>query len=155
MFVRSGLVVTALASIALASMFVASASAQTQQSADQQSQYRDSVSYQPPTLDQLARQGYGRYQEPTQSCHVSRQQLRTAYFAKRRADEQARREASRARQPPPIRDDERLAKAKFELAHQLWLSGKTDAAGRWLGEILDKFPQTETAGRALQTLARL
>src|SRR5438132_1738062 len=114
-----------LLAIAIASVFAAPAAAQIQPAADQQSQYRDSQSYQPPTLDQLARQGYGRYQEPTQSCHVSRQQLRTAYFAKRRADEQARREASRARLPLPIRDDERLAMAKFELAHQLWLSGKT------------------------------
>jgi|SRR5947209_8217446 len=150
MFVRSGLL-----AIALAPLFVMSGAAQTPMSSEQPAQHRDSLSYQPPTLDQLARQGYGPYLEPTQSCQVSRQQLRAAYFAKRRADEQARREASRARLPLPIRDDERLAKAKVELAHQLWLSGKTDAAGRWLDEITTKFPQTEMAARAAVTLARL
>ena len=73
----------------------------------------------------------------------------------RRDAEKTRRQAARERLPQPIQDNEQQAASKYELAHHLFQNGNSPAARQWLAEILDKFPSTQTADRARQTLARL
>ena len=71
--------------------------------------------------------------------------------------EKARRQSARQKLPtqPVVLDSEQQAAAKYELSHSLWLAGRPDAARKWLGEILDKYPTTQIADRARQTLAAL
>jgi len=110
-----------------------------------------------PSVDDLARQRYSQYGGYEQSCSPQRaaQQRRVAMMQERRTAEQARRQAAREHLPRPIQDEEQLAVGKFRMAHLLWQDGNTPAARKWLGDILDKFPSTETAIQARQTLARL
>jgi hypothetical protein len=110
-----------------------------------------------PSVDELARQNYGRYWPNDPSCMSQRQrsERRWAMLQQRREDEQARRQAARTRLPLPITNDEQLAAAKYQLAHLLWQGGDAPAAHKWLETILAKFPDTQTADRARQTLAKL
>ena len=85
-------------------------------------------------------------------------QARTAMMQQRRDAEQARRKAAReqlAKKPRPVQNPETQAAAKYELAHLLWKGRQWQAAQKWLSDIVDKFPSTQTADRARQTLARL
>jgi len=91
----------------------------------------------------------------TPSPQLLERQRRLTMMQKRRDDEKARREASRAAIPTRFWNDEELAAAKFQGAHLLWLRGNTPAARRWLETILDSYPHTATAERARITLARL
>ena len=150
-----------LAAIALLAIVVPSAAAQSRllpnlASISPNTPYAGS-SAQLPTIDQLARQSYSPYDNYDPSCSQQReaQMRRVAMMQQRRQAEQNRRQATRERLPLPIQDDERLAAGKFQAAHLLWQGGNTTAARKWLGEILDKFPSTETAARARLTLARL
>jgi hypothetical protein len=108
-----------------------------------------------PTADQLGSQSYSSYGQESPSCQPSRSQMRASQMRQRRDAENARRQASRERLPRPIQDNEQQAASKFELAHLLWQHGNAPAARQWLAEILDKFPSTQTADRARQTLAQL
>ena len=150
------------ASLAAAALLATTAAAQTRSLANlisvlADAQYAGSPSAQSPRIDQLARQSYLPYPGYDQSCSPQReaQMRRIALMQQRRQAEQNRRQAARDRLPRPIHDDERLAAGKFQAAHLLWQGGNTTAARKWLDEILDKFPSTETAARARQTLARL
>jgi len=118
-------------------------------------QSRSAYSPQLPTADQLGSQSYSSYGQESPSCQPSRSQLRTAQMQQRRDAEKTRRQAARERLPRPIQDNEQQAASKFELAHLLWQHGNGLAARQWLTEILDKFPSTQTADRARQTLAQL
>src|SRR5437764_2942791 len=151
-----------LAALAALALLPTSAAAQTRSLANLASvsadpQYASSPSDQSPSIDQLARQSYSPYSNYDQSCSPQReaQLRRVAMMQQRRQAEQSRRQTSRERLPRPVQDDERLAAGKFQAAHLLWQGGNTAAARKWLGEILDKFPSTETATRARLTLARL
>ncbi len=121
-------------------------------------QYMQSLnSYTPrvPTVDQLAQQGYSSYGQESASCQPSRNEIRIAQMQQRRDAEKTRRQAARERLPRPVQDNEQQAESKYELAHLLWQNGNAGAARQWLAEILDKFPSTQTADRARQTLTRL
>jgi hypothetical protein len=121
-------------------------------------QYMQSLnSYSPqlPTVDQLAQQSYSSYGQESASCQPSRNEIKIAQMQQRRDTEKTRRQTSRERLPRPIQDNEHQAASKYELAHLLWQNGNAPAAREWLAEILDKFPSTQTADRARQTLARL
>ena len=121
-------------------------------------QYMQSLnSYTPqlPTANQLARQGYSSYGQESASCQPNRTEIRTAQMQQRRDAEKTRRQAARERLPKPVQDNEQQAASKYELAHVLFQHGNAPAARQWLAEILDKFPSTQTADRARQTLARL
>jgi hypothetical protein len=107
-----------------------------------------------PTADQLAQQSYSSFGQDSPSCQP-RNDYRIAQMQQRRDMEKTRRQAARERLPRPIQDNEQQAASKYELAHLLWKNGNAPAARDWLAEILDKFPSTQTADRARQTLARL
>ncbi|HMC11357.1 MAG TPA: hypothetical protein VKH44_08705, partial [Pirellulaceae bacterium] len=103
---------------------------------------------------QLAQQSYSSYGQESPSCQP-RNEIRIAQMQQRRDTEKSRRQAARERLPRPIQDNEQQAASKYELAHLLWQNGNASAARHWLDEILDKFPSTQTADRARQTLAQL
>jgi hypothetical protein len=152
-----------LLAIALFPLLAATAAAQTRvdrfqsRSTEQESKYPDSQSTTTPTINDYARRSYSPYDGYEQSCSTQRdaQMRRVAMMTQRREAEHARRVGARAFLPLPIMDDEKLAAGKFQLAHLLWQGGNTAAAQKWLDEILVQFPNTETADRARQTLARL
>ena len=121
----------------------------------QYTQLQNSYTPRVPTADQVAQQGYSSYGQEPPSCQPSRNEMRIAHMQQRRDSEKSRRQAARERLPRPIQDNEHQAASKYELAHLLWQNGNPSAAREWLSEILDKFPSTQTADRARQTLARL
>ena len=157
MLTRIGLL--AIAAVAISSAPAGAQCMQRQMAAARM--YAASYSPQLPSIDQLARQSYGNYGGYEQGCATAREQqmqARTAQMQQRRDAEQARRKAAReqlAQKPRPVPNPETQAAAKYELAHMLWKGGNATAAQKWLGEIMDKFPNTQTADRARQTLARL
>jgi len=82
-------------------------------------------------------------------------QRRTALAKKRRDEEKADREKSRAAIPVTTLTDEELARSKFTCAHNLWLAGNVDSAKSWLEQLVREYPATQTADRAKVTLAKL
>jgi len=84
---------------------------------------------------------------------IERERVLAMRQASRDAAKQ-RRERTWAMLPMRIYSDEDYAKSKFNVAHMLWLNGRVDASRRHLEQLIDAYPQTDTADRAKFVLAR-
>ena len=105
-----------------------------------------------PSLNELARQATDHFESRYQSCESHRLQ-NERWAAKQR---QALRSKSVATASAAKQwTKEELAASKFQVAHQLWRAGRTDAARRWLETVLREYESTPTAEQARITLAKL
>ena len=72
----------------------------------------------------------------------------------RREAEKARREAARKTIPVKYYTEDDRAASQFKIAHLLFRVGKADASKHQLEQLIEKFPATETAGKAQLVLTR-
>jgi len=93
-----------------------------------------------------------------QGCMSSRQQQMQAKYYRAEQHRQTvknQREKTRSLIPQKVWTEEELAEAKFKLAHQLYLNGKTESSAKWLEKIEEDYPDTLTANRARFVLTRM